>query len=220
MASSTVENYIKQIYLCQQKAGGTLVAMGELAAAMVVTPGTATSMVKTLADAGLVDYQPRTGVRLTLSGKKLALVVLRRHRLVELFLVQVLGLDWAEVHHEAEALEHVVSDRVIEQMDRVLGYPGVDPHGDPIPDARGDLTRRDHTPLTARKAGTSVRIGRIINQEPTFLRFLEKSGLRPGTRIKVLAVSPEADSISLKPAGSAPVINMGFSAASTILTEG
>src|SRR6185503_20361208 len=101
--------------------------------AMNVAPGTATAMVKTLAESGLVDYEPRGGVRLTTKGEKLALHVLRRHRLVELFLVEALGLDWSEVDEEAEELEHAISDKVLGRIDKALGHPQVDPHGDPIP---------------------------------------------------------------------------------------
>src|ERR1700748_2811268 len=140
MHSSTVEDYLKQIYLEQQStAPGQLVQMGKLALAMGVVPGTATSMVKALADSGLVAYEPRGGARLTRGGEQLALHVLRRHRLVELFLVKVLGLDWSEVHAEAEELEHAVSEKVLEKMDAFLDHPRVDPHGDPIPPARGKL---------------------------------------------------------------------------------
>src|SRR6058998_1350305 len=148
MHSSTVEDYLKQIYLEQQSGGqGQLVPMGKLAAAMGVVPGTATSMVKALADSGLVTYEPRGGARLTRGGEQLALHVLRRHRLVELFLVKVLGLDWSEVHAEAEELEHAVSDKVLERMDDVLGRPSVDPHGDPIPSAKGKVDESRHGSL-------------------------------------------------------------------------
>jgi DtxR family Mn-dependent transcriptional regulator len=133
MPSSTVEDYIKQLWVEQQAAGAELVPMGRLAAAMGVVPGTATSMVKTLADSGLVNYEPRSGARLTRGGEQLALHVLRRHRLLEVFLVKVLGMDWSEVHDEAEHLEHVISDKVLERIDDLLGRPSVDPHGDPIP---------------------------------------------------------------------------------------
>src|SRR5438552_7251383 len=139
MASITVENYLKQLYLEQQNRSEELVPMGKLATAMGVVPGTATSMVKALADSGLVSYEPRFGARLTKGGEQLALHVLRRHRLVELFLVKVLGLDWSEVHDEAEELEHAISDKVLERIDRVLGHPSVDPHGDPIPSAKGKV---------------------------------------------------------------------------------
>src|SRR5438552_18621949 len=139
MATSTVENYIKQLYLEQQEQPGQRVPMGRLAAAMGVVPGTATTMVKALADSGLVEYEPRGGVRLTSGGEQLALHVIRRHRLVELFLVKVVGLDWSEVHAEAEELEHAISDKVMEKIDALLGRPSVDPHGDPIPLANGQL---------------------------------------------------------------------------------
>src|SRR5215217_938715 len=138
MATVTVENYLKTLYSEQQRAqAGELVPMGSVAAAMNVTPGTATSMIKALAESGLVDYEPRGGVRLTTKGEKLALHVLRRHRLVELFLVEVLGLDWSEVDEEAEELEHAISDKVLARIDHTLGHPHFDPHGDPIPSSKG-----------------------------------------------------------------------------------
>src|SRR5580700_5667816 len=139
MATSTVENYLKKLYMEQRANAGEMVSMGRLAAVMGVVPGTATSMVKALSDSGLVEYEPRGGVRLTRSGEQLALHVLRRHRLVELFLVKVLGLDWSVVHDEADMLEHAISDRVLERMDALLDYPTADPHGDPIPTAKGLL---------------------------------------------------------------------------------
>src|SRR5271170_3940973 len=139
MASSTVEDYLKQLYLEQLSSDADLVSTGRLASAMGVVPGTATSMVKALADSGLVSYEPRDGVRLTASGQQLALHVLRRHRLVELFLVKVLGLDWSVVHEEADELEHAISDRVLERIDELLGHPTTDPHGDPIPNTKGHV---------------------------------------------------------------------------------
>src|SRR5918912_4336004 len=130
LPTSTVENYLKTIYLGTSAHAGEprLLPMGQLAAAVGVTPGTATTMVKTLAESGLVNYEPYAGVSLTRAGRRLAALVLRRHRLVELFLVQVMGLRWDEVHEEAELLEHVVSDRLIDSMDEMLGRPDADPH--------------------------------------------------------------------------------------------
>src|SRR5829696_3443057 len=135
LPSSTVENYLKAIHQGQSvlSADQRLVPMGQVASALSVTPGTATTMVKALAESGLAEYEPYSGVRLTSAGERLALVVLRRHRLVELFLVQVLGMSWDEVHEDAEQLEHVVSERLIERIDEMLGHPTQDPHGDPIP---------------------------------------------------------------------------------------
>src|SRR6186713_1346932 len=145
LASSTVENYLKAIYagVARLSHGQRLLPMGQLAAAVGVTPGTATTMVKTLAESGLVEYEPYAGVALTSAGEKLAALVLRRHRLIELFLVRFMGYSWDEVHDEAEQLEHVVSDRLIERIDEMLGRPEVDPHGDPIPDAHGTFPQRE-----------------------------------------------------------------------------
>src|SRR5688572_18830427 len=144
MITSTVENYLKRIYLEHQETRAALVPMGRLAASVGVTPGTATSMIKTLADAGLVAYEPRGGVRLTRKGEKLALHVLRRHRIVELFLVKVLGVDWSDVHKEAEELEHAISESLLERIAAYLGHPGFDPHGDPIPTAEGTIEKPHH----------------------------------------------------------------------------
>src|SRR3954465_4684116 len=165
MPTSTVENYLKQLYLEQQAAPDELVSMGKLAAAMSVVPGTATSMVKALADSGLVTYEPREGARLTRGGEQLALHVLRRHRLVELFLVKVLGLDWSEVHAEAEELEHTISDKVLDRMDAYLGHPVVDPHGDPIPSAKGKVTEIRHESLADCATERPFRVARVMDQD-------------------------------------------------------
>src|SRR5213596_2200104 len=144
LPSSTVENYLKAIYQGQSSLAREQrrVPMGGVASALGVTPGTATTMVNALAESGLAEYEPYSGVRLTASGEKLAGLVLRRHRLVELFLVQVMGMSWAEVHDEAEQLEHVVSERLIERIDDMLGHPTHDPHGDPIPSPDGAIAAR------------------------------------------------------------------------------
>src|SRR4051812_21483304 len=165
MPSITVENYLKTLFTEQQHAGGgELVTMGTVAAAMNVTPGTATSMVKALAESGLVDYEPRGGVRLSSRGEKLALHVLRRHRLVELFLVEVLGLDWSEVDEEAEELEHAISDKVLEKIDDLLHHPRVDPHGDPIPTAKGKIAHRAMVSLSECELNRPMRVARVVDQ--------------------------------------------------------
>lgn len=201
LASSTVENYLKTIYLASTASHGAeprLLPMGQLASALGVTPGTATTMVKALAESGLVNYEPYAGVSLTRAGRKLAALVLRRHRLVELFLVQVMGLRWDEVHQEAELLEHVVSDRLIDRMDEMLGRPEVDPHGDPIPDADGVVKKQQvHTLLTC-PLGTPVTVTRVIDQDGDFLRFLEQNALKPGESIEVEARDAASDSVSVR----------------------
>src|SRR6202163_4344531 len=158
--SSTVENYLKAIYQGQLPlpADIRLVPMGQVASALNVTPGTATTMVKALAESDLAEYEPYSGVRLTPAGEKLAVLVLRRHRLVELFLVQVMGMSWAEVHDEAEQLEHVVSERLIERIDEMLGRPTRDPHGDPIPNPDGAITHKHLDNLLTCPIGTPLRV--------------------------------------------------------------
>src|SRR5687768_16179780 len=221
MPSSTVEDYLKQIYLEQQAAASDeLVPMGKLASAMGDVPGTATSMIKALADSGLVDYEPRSGARLTRGGEQLALHVLRRHRLVELFLVKVLGLDWSEVHDEAEELEHAISDKVLERIDKLLGHPSVDPHGDPIPTAKGKVTdpHPKLSPLPQSPLNTKLRIARIVDQDPPFLQFLDRAGLKPGTTLTVNSRDEHADSISVKLDSRSP-LTLGTAAAMKILVE-
>ncbi len=219
MPSSTVEDYVKRIYLEQAAARGALVPMGRLAAAMKVVPGTATSMIQALAKSGLVEYEPRGGVRLTRGGEQLALHVLRRHRLVELLLVKVLGLDWSEVHDEAEELEHVISDRVLERIDALLGHPSVDPHGDPIPTAKGKLAppppRRS---LADCDLGRPYRVTRVIDQDPAFLQFVDRRGLVPGVTLVVEVRDAPADAVSVRPADRKPV-TLGNAAAAKILVE-
>src|SRR4051812_4262714 len=193
MASSTVENYVKQLYVEQQASTDRLVSMGRLASAMGVVPGTVTTMVKALADAGLVTYEPRGGARLTPGGERLALHVLRRHRLVELFLVKVLGLDWSEVHAEAEELEHAISDKVLERMDLLLDRPSVDPHGDPIPTARGHVASSRHLSLADCPVGRPLRVARVMDQDPQFLQLADRRGLIPGAPVTVAARDPVAD---------------------------
>ena len=199
MATSTVENYIKQIYALQfdQAKGGT-VSMGRLASSLGVAPGTATSMVKSLSRSGEVDYMPRVGVKLTNSGERLALAVLRRHRLIELFLVKTLGMDWHEIHDEAEALEHVISDRVLERIDVLLGNPEFDPHGDPIPSPAGKIVARDLKPLDQCVEGQRVRVCRIEDQDGKFLRYLENHELTPGAEISVDSMDTQAGVVSVK----------------------
>jgi len=214
----TVENYIKTLYDQQQRCDGELVALGKLATAMNVVPGTVTTMVRTLSDAGLVHYEPRVGVALTPAGEKLALHVLRRHRLVEQFLVQVLHFDWSEVHAEAEELEHAISEKMLEKMDAYLGYPTVDPHGDPIPSASGEIARRELSPLADCRAGAKVRIARIENQDSAFLSFVTTNGLQPGVEVTVDTADPVAGAMTVRRADGGTVA-LGSAAARVILVS-
>ena len=218
--SSTVENYLKAIYQAQSAAEDkqALVPMGHLASALGVVPGTATTMVKTMVGSGLVAYEPYSGVRLTEAGEPLAAMVLRRHRLVELFLVQIMGMSWAEVHEDAEQLEHAVSDRLIDRIDELLGRPAVDPHGDPIPDPEGIVAQHLHKNLLTCPVDTDLVVTRVMNQDADFLRFLEQHELKPGQAIKVIARDASADSVSILSSGNHQV-TIGTRAASKLLVE-
>lgn len=218
MPSSTVENYVKQLYLEQRHAPDQLVSMGKLAVVMGVVPGTATSMIKTLAESGLVSYEPRSGVRLTAGGERLALHVLRRHRLVELFLVKILGLDWSEVHDEAEELEHAISDKVLERIDAFLGRPSVDPHGDPIPSALGDVVELTLKSLADSEIAQPLRVARIVDQEPAFLQFVDRCGVTPGASVVVQARDDVAQTVQVGVNGKAPVM-LGIAVARNIRVE-
>ncbi len=218
VASSTVENYIKQIYLQLQESSNTLLPMGRLAEVMNVVPGTATSMVKALAESGLVDYEPRTGLRLTQGGERLALHVLRRHRILELFLTNIVGFDWSEVHDEAEALEHVISERLLTRMDEMLGHPEFDPHGDPIPSAKGSITRNTFIPLADIPEGSEARLARVSDQQADFLQFLNRHGLLPDTILRMQKRDSLADSFLIEVAGG-DTITLGSQAAHKILVD-
>ena len=218
LASQTVENYLKAIYVAQgaREDSTSLVPMGQLAAALGVVPGTATTMVKTLADSGLVRYEPYMGVRLTPAGEKLAALVLRRHRLIEQFLVQVLGMNWSEVHDEAERLEHAVSERLIDRIDEMLGRPAVDPHGDPIPDPEGTLSPKSYPNLLSSPLNTPLTVTRVTDQDAEFLRFIEQRDLKPGQRIQIEARDPASDSVSIR-SESGQRTTIGTRAASKVL---
>jgi DtxR family Mn-dependent transcriptional regulator len=220
LPSSTVENYIKAIYQGQTAlaADARLVPMGQVATALGVTPGTATTMVKALAESGLAEYEPYSGVRLTAAGERLAALVLRRHRLVELFLVQVIGMSWDEVHDDAEQLEHVVSERLIERIDEMLGRPSHDPHGDPIPTAEGAMPAHHHDSLLTCPLGTPLRMSRITDQDPAFLRFVERHDLKPGQIVEVEWRDAAADAVRLVGEGRTAV-TIGTRAASKLLVD-
>ena len=220
LPSSTVENYLKAIYLGVSGASppNSLLAMGQLAAALGVAPGTATTMVKALADSGLVRYEPYAGVTLTEAGEKLAALVVRRHRVIELFLVQVMGYRWDEVHEEAEQLEHAVSDRLIDRMDEMLGRPKADPHGDPIPDPEGVVKREPMQSLLTCPMHTPVTITRVLDQDKVFLRFIESHHLKPGESIEVENRDAASDSVRVRGRDDQRV-TIGTRAASKLLVQ-
>lgn len=217
MATSAVEDYLKCILLEEQRLPGLRVSMGHIGSSLGVTPGTVTSMMKALADGGLVSYEPYSGVLLTRAGEQLAAHVLRRHRLVELFLVQVLGMDWSEVHAEAERLEHAISDQVLERMDALLGSPETDPHGDPIPDASGKVPALALESLARALPGERLRVARVLDQSADFLRYVDQQGLKPGAEIRTVGRDEAADVLTLETGGE--TLRIGLRPAARLLVE-
>jgi DtxR family Mn-dependent transcriptional regulator len=220
LASQTVENYLKAIYVAQaaHEDPQGLVPMGQIAASLGVVPGTATTMVKALAEAGLVRYEPYMGVRLTPAGERLAGLVLRRHRLIEQFLVQILGMNWTEVHEEAERLEHAVSERLIDRIDEMLGRPSVDPHGDPIPGPEGELDRQRYPDLLTAPLRRDLVVTRVTAQDAEFLRFVEQRDLKPGQKLEIEARDPASDSVTVR-SESGQRTTIGARAASKVLVN-
>ena len=197
MPSLTIENYVKTIYEICSRQEDRSAATGQLAQALGVLPGTVTSMMKTLSDSGLASYQPYEGVLLTPSGRALALRVLRRHRLIELFLVHTLELSWDEVHEEAENMEHAVSDLLVDRIDAFLGNPDFDPHGDPIPKADGTVRQASGSFLNDMGTGDSVRVVRVLDQSSEFLKRLTREGIEIGATIEVLAADKDQFQLSV-----------------------
>ncbi len=184
MPSLTVENYVKTIYQIAVAQAGQPATTGQIAAALDVSPGTVTSMLKTLDAARLATHKPYEGVSLSRAGRLLALRVIRRHRLIELFLLRTLDMSWDEVHDEAEHMEHAVSDLLVDRIDAFLGHPDVDPHGDPIPRVEGLTLEPPVEPATQSlaecAAGQPFRLTRVLDQSSEFLLSLTDSGLALG----------------------------------------
>ncbi len=218
MPSLTVENYVKSIYLISTRdERHDAVATGELASALHVSPGTVTGMLKTLSEASLATYTPYEGARLTDAGERLALKVLRRHRLLELFLVRTLDMPWDEVHEEAEHLEHAVSERLVDRIDAFLGLPDVDPHGDPIPRADGTLAATEGLPLAQLTKGQAFRIVRVVDQDSAFLRYLSDCGLDLHAEGTLIENRPESGAMVVQIA--AKPIALGIEAARKVLVK-
>lgn len=190
-----VENYLKTIYALGRE--DNQVKTTALAERVGVQPSSVTAMLKTLSELGLAQYTPYHGVELTPAGEKVALEVIRHHRLVELYLVEALGYGWDEVHEEAEQLEHVISEKLEARMAARLGQPTVDPHGDPIPALDGSVEVGATVSLADTDMGIGVRIARMIDQDAERLRYISGLGLVPGAEVEVTAKAPFDGPISV-----------------------
>lgn len=190
MKSRATEDYLKAIYALERAAESGEVGTGAVAEALGVAGPSATNMLKRLAAAGLVEHHSRRGVALTGDGERIALEVIRHHRLLETYLAEALGFGWDEVHDEADRLEHLVSDRLEARMDEALGYPAFDPHGDPIPTAEGEVHQRPVRSLATLMVGDGGIIARVDDRDPAKLRYLAELGLIPGTEATIVEAMP------------------------------
>lgn len=189
--TAAMEDYLKAIYRLQQ--GDDRVTTLELAGELRLSGPSATNMIKRLAELGLVEHNRYYGVRLSDAGARVALEVIRHHRLLELYLAEAMGFDWDKVHEEAERLEHHVSSEFESRMDELLGHPEYDPHGDPIPSVQGTLPDAAWHPLSEEPAGSEVVLRRVSDRDSEHLRYLAEIGLVPGTSFKVVAADAEGE---------------------------
>jgi DtxR family Mn-dependent transcriptional regulator len=184
LISASAEDYAKAVYALEAR-GGSAVSTNDLAERLGVTPASVSGMVRKLAEVGLIEHQRYHGVRLTEQGRRVALEVLRHHRLIELFLSEDLGMSWDRVHAEAEVLEHVLSEELEELIAARLGYPTVDPHGDPIPTPDFEIDERPTSSLDELSMGAAGRFVRVSDSDPEMLRYLGDAGILPGDRLEV-----------------------------------
>jgi DtxR family Mn-dependent transcriptional regulator len=188
MHSYTEENYLKALFVLSLNTGE--VTVNELSKRLAIKMPTVNSMMKKLAEKRLVIYESYKPLRLTEKGRKEAGLIIRKHRLTEMFLVQKMGFGWEEVHEIAEQIEHIQSRNFFEKMDAMLGYPKIDPHGSPIPDKNGKMEWRQFEKLTSCKAGETVKLAAVIDSSESFLKFLNSRNLQLGLKLKIKAVEP------------------------------
>ena len=209
-----IEDYLKTIYALSKEE--CPVSTTRLAQARDVKPASATGMIRRLAKLNLVHYEKHRGVVLTDAGEKVALEVIRHHRLIELYLIRALGFTWDEVHEQADILEHVISEKLEDRIAAALGYPEFDPHGAPIPSKSGEIAERSLQPLTALKIGQSACVSRIIDDtDGSLLRYLAAQNLKIGVQVTVLNTAPFDGPLTLKIDAEEKIV--GFRAASSIL---
>jgi DtxR family transcriptional regulator, Mn-dependent transcriptional regulator len=205
--SEAVQDYVKQIYLLQTRSGKATTS--EIAERMGVSAASATSMVKKLDQMGLVEHHRYHGALLTTAGERIAVELLRHHRLLELYLTQALGLPWDSVHVEAERLEHVLSEELEAALDRALGYPDTDPHGDPIPNADLVLPPEHDRCLTDLEPGERAVVRRVPDGDPALLRYLADLGVVPATSITMVSKAPFGGPVTLGVGGANQSLGVG-----------
>jgi len=206
MVSQAVEDYLKTIYKLQNEGP---VSTTEIARVMNVSSASVTNMVKRLAGMRLLEHRSYRGVTLTPAGEKIALEIIRHHRLLELYLKEVMGYSWQKLHEEAEHLEHHISEEFEDKIEALLGYPTHDPHGDPIPTREGIIGETATDPLSAIEEGHVVVVRRVSDTDPELLHYLEEIGLMPRTELEVLEKAPFEGPITLRIEGRERIIGHG-----------
>lgn len=214
----SVEDYLKAIY--QLSPEGRPASTSEIAHLLALSPPSVTGMVKRLSEHGLLEHIPYRGVQLTEEGRLAALRMVRRHRLIEAYLVDFLGYSWDTVHEEAERLEHAVSDTMVERMAGALGNPSVDPHGDPIPGADGSIQELVCTALSDVPIGETVEISRVHESVPERLRYIASLGLKPGVHVTVVDRQPFDDLVTIEVGAEKQVIGRELGHALLCAREG
>jgi DtxR family Mn-dependent transcriptional regulator len=218
MSTSTaaIEDYAKAIYALEERADAGVVTTTALADRLGVTAGSVSAMLKKLDGAGLVAHEPYRGVRLTENGRRLALEVIRHHRLIELLLVEVLDMPWDRVHDEAEVLEHVISEELEALIAAKLGHPTEDPHGDPIPTVDLEVPAHTGIPLQDLEPGTSGRFVRVSDADPAMLRWLAERSVLPGDDVEVLDRQPFGGPLTVRVSDAVHVLGGGIASAMRI----
>lgn len=200
MLSYAEENYLKAIYHLSES-GRKSVSTNAISEVLKTKPASVSDMIKKLSDKGYVSYKKYKGVNVSIKGKKSALLVIRKHRLWEVFLVDKLGFNWDEVHEIAEQLEHIKSATLVEKLDKFLGYPRIDPHGDPIPDENGEIVMGKKVPLTEVELNKQVIVTGVENSEAEFLSHLDKINISLGAKITKLDINSFDGSMQIEIAG-------------------
>ncbi len=215
--SQSIQDYLKTIYGLSRPDGSA--QTGELAEALSVAPGSVSGMLRRLAEAKLVEHTAYRGVTLTDSGREEALRIIRRHRVIETYLAEVLGWDWDAVHAEAERLEHAASDQLVDRMAEALGNPRYDPHGAPIPTAEGDVEFEELVPMTEVAVGTVGEVRQVRDSDPARLRYIASLGFRIGARFEVLETTPFRGPVTVRRMGegAGPQV-IGFELAQSLLS--
>lgn len=200
----SVEDYLKAIY--RLSPAGQPASTSQIASLLELSAPSVSGMVKRLSEQGFLEHVPYKGVQLTAEGRRAALRMLRRHRLIEAYLVEFLGYSWDTVHAEAERLEHAVSDLLVERMAAAMGHPTVDPHGDPIPAADGSIQEHELTPLPQMPTGEPVEVRRVFRGDPERLRYLASLGLRPGVTVWITDRQPFDGPLTVEVGGDRHVL--------------